>query len=59
MDLYVINTQNRHKQYLIFTSKEQAIIWAKKATNWSNIEIITNIKKLTKTCDHYNLFVGE
>ena len=41
--LYQINTNNRHGQVLIFTSKKQAKTWLEKATTNPNQHIIEEL----------------
>lgn len=55
--LYYIDTENRHGQILVFTSKKQAINWCKRATRWSAEKIEQEIHTTTKTYDnYYNIF---
>lgn len=46
--LYMIKTENEYNQLLIFTSKKEAVAWAKSATRWSDAEIEQNIRTLNK-----------
>lgn len=46
--LYMIKTENEYNQLLIFTSKKEAVAWAKRATRWSDAEIEQNIRTLNK-----------
>lgn len=51
-DLYVIYTENAFDQILIFTSKEDARTWARKATIWNDDEIERKIKKVVPLTDN-------
>lgn len=55
--LYYIVTGNRFGQILIFTSRETAEEWAKKATRWSPEKIAHNIREGYKDArEFYNIF---
>ena len=56
MKLYVFNTENRHNQYLIFTSKKALLNWAHAATRLTDPEILALPKELHPTGNHYNFF---
>ena len=58
MNLYAFDTENKHGQYLIFTSKAAALAWGRAATRLSDPEILAHIRKLTKSGAYYNLFTG-
>ena len=54
--LYVINSHNRHGQYLIFTSKVKAINWLDHAVEKPDYK---EIIELTQTSnEYYNLFTN-
>lgn len=57
MNLYAFNTENKHKQILIFTSKTELLRWARAATSLKDIEILAKTQKLTQSQKYYNLFV--
>lgn len=55
--LYYIDTENRHGQILLFTSKKQAKEWCKKATTWNDEKIEQEIHTTTKEWQgFYNIF---
>ena len=56
MKLYVFNTENRHNQYLIFTSKKALLNWAHAATRLTDPEILALTKDLKQTGSYYNFF---
>ena len=56
MNLYAYDTENRHGQYLIFTSKAAALAWGRAATRLTDPEILSKLRKLTRGGSYYNLF---
>lgn len=46
--LFIIKTENRFNEILIFDSKEAAQDWAGKATSWTPEQIEKNIKTIEK-----------
>ena len=56
MKLYAFNTENRHNQYLIFTSKKALFEWAHAVTRLTDPEILALTKELNQTGNHYNFF---
>ena len=55
--LYYIDTENRHGQFLVFTSKRQAKKWCKKATTWNDEKIEREIFTTPQTWQgFYNIF---
>lgn len=56
MNLYAYKTENRHNQYLIFTSKKAVLDWGRSATRLTDVEILANTQKLTQSGLFYNLF---
>lgn len=55
--LFYIVTGNRFGQILIFTSRETAEEWAKKATRWTPEKIAHNIKEAWKDArGFYSIF---
>ena len=50
--IYYILTENRHNQILIFEKYEDARNWALKCTNWSEQELVLNIKKSVRIGDN-------
>ena len=47
--LYIIETNNKHNNILIFTSKAKARRWSKKATRWTSEQIEKNIKEVSRS----------
>lgn len=58
MNLYAYKTDNRHGQYLIFTSRAALLTWARAATRLTDSEILADTIKLSKSGNYYNLFTG-
>ncbi len=56
MKLYAFNTENRHNQYLIFTSKKALLNWAHAATRLTDPEILALTKELKQISSYYNFF---
>ena len=48
-ELFIIYTENRFNQVLIFETWEAAAKWARAATRWTETEIKNQIRKATRT----------
>lgn len=48
-NLYIIETNNKYNQVLVFTSKTKAIKWSKSATRWSDEQIKKNVQKVSRS----------
>ena len=59
LNIYMIYTENKHNQILVFENYNDAVSWCKSATSWNDKEIKENIKqpyRHTKT-KYYNIFI--
>ena len=57
MNLYIFDTENKHNQYLIFTSRAALLEWAHNATRLTDAEIFNRTQILRKgDADFYSFF---
>lgn len=57
--MFALYTHNRFNQVMLFKTYEEARHWCLTATRWTEQEIKTNIKSVTKSSSgsgHYNIF---
>ena len=54
--IYIILTNNRFNEVLVFTNYKKAFNWCKSATNWNNKKIKEEIKTPLKVGDFFAVF---
>lgn len=47
-ELFYIKTENKHGQILVFTDRDAAVAWAKKATRWNDDYINQKVQTARK-----------